>query len=229
MDDEICEASEDGSEISWQYTADADAVMRHVLHTKRGQPSSMPSYWGADEEFVEPYTLEEIKADPRKYMLWAAEHNMEDTVLMLLETNPELINAQDDDRYTPLHRACYSGHESLVKLLLTHGADIAAQTVDGWQPLHSACHWNQAKVASVLLRHGADINALTNGRQSPLHLAASSRDAKDLLQLLLMNDDINASIRNDGGDTAEDIALRNGRLSYLFEIVYPALNSVKLM
>lgn len=228
MEVEFFDDEEGSSEIS-ACTSDADAVMRHVLETKRGQPSAMPSYWDADEEFIEPYTLEEIKADPPKYMLWAAEHNMEDIVQTLLEVSPELVNARDEDLYTPLHRACYGGHEGLVKLLLTRGASITAQTVDGWQPLHSACHWNHARVASLLLQHGADINALTNGRQSPLHLAACNRDAKDLLQLLLMNDDIDATIRNDGGDTAEDLAIRNGRLAYLFEIVYSSLNSVKLI
>lgn len=77
--------------------------------------------------------------------------------------NPDLINAKDNDKYTPLHRACYSNHVEIVKYLLQKGADVAAKTEMQWQPLHSCCQWNHVKCASVLLQNGADVNAPSEG------------------------------------------------------------------
>lgn len=77
--------------------------------------------------------------------------------------NPNLINARDEDKYTPLHRACYSNQIEIVKYLLQNGADVTAKTELQWQPLHSCCQWNHFECAAVLLQNGADINARTEG------------------------------------------------------------------
>ena len=55
--------------------------------------------------------------DPRKKILWAAENNLIDTVLDLLQNQSDLISSRDADGYTPLHRACYNGHVHMVKVL----------------------------------------------------------------------------------------------------------------
>ena len=79
----------------------------------------------------------------------------------LLSEKATEVNTRDEDEYTPLHRAAYSGHLDIVRELVAQGADVHAVTVDGWTPLHSACKWNNTRVASFLLQHDADINAQT--------------------------------------------------------------------
>lgn len=41
---------------------------------------------------------------PEKEILWAAENGVLQVVNELLKKNPDLINARDKDKYTPLHR-----------------------------------------------------------------------------------------------------------------------------
>jgi len=176
---------------------------------KKGEASSMPSAFLEDELFEDPYTLAEIKADPKKYMLWAAENNDLAQVERLFHTDASLVNVVDDDLYTPLHRASYNNHTEVIEFLVAQGANIHARTVDGWQPFHSACRWDNVKAAKLLISKGADVHSLTNGNNTALHLAAVNGDAEAVLKFLLSETDIDKSILNDGKDTAEDIARRN--------------------
>ncbi|XP_059873209.1 ankyrin repeat domain-containing protein 49 [Delphinus delphis] len=180
-----------------------------------------------DEKTEEWYQLQEKKMekDPSKLLLWAAEKNRLTTVRRLLSEKATHVNTQDEDGYTPLHRAAYSGHLDVVRELIAHRADVHAVTVDGWTPLHSACKWNNTRVASFLLQHDADINAQTKGLLTPLHLAAGNRDSKDTLELLLMNRYIKAGLKNNLEETAFDIARRTSMYHYLFEIVEGCTNS----
>lgn len=136
------------------------------------------------------------------------------------------VNARDEDQYTPLHRAAYSGHLDVAHELVAQGADVHAQTVDGWTPLHSACKWNNTKVAAFLLQQGADINAQTNGLLTPLHIAAGNKNSRETLELLLMNRYVKADLKNNLDETALDIARRTDIYHYLFEIVEDCINAV---
>ena len=131
----------------------------------------------------------------------------------------EILCTQDEDEYTPLHRASYNGHTDVVEYLLHSGADIQARTVDGWQPLHCACRWNKVRTVALLLQNGALINSKTNGGQTPLHLAASNDRAKPTLELLLRHRDLDPTLLNGQSETALQLAERNGRFAYLFLMV----------
>uniref|UniRef100_A0A2K5JWU6 Uncharacterized protein n=1 Tax=Colobus angolensis palliatus TaxID=336983 RepID=A0A2K5JWU6_COLAP len=166
------------------------------------------------------YQLQEKKMekDPSKLFLWAAEKNRLTTVRRLLSEKVSHVNTRDEDEYTPLHHAAYSGHLDIVQELIAQGADAHAMTVDGWTPLHSA-------LASFLLQHDADINAQTKGLLAPLHLAAGNRDSKDTLELLLVSCYIKAGLKNNLEETAFDIARRASIYHYLFETVEGCTNS----
>ncbi|XP_078258845.1 ankyrin repeat domain-containing protein 49 [Rhinoraja longicauda] len=168
----------------------------------------------------------ELENDLPNLLLWAAEKNQLSIVCRLLSENPGLVNVKDDDHYTPLHRAAYSGHIEVVRKLITQGADVHARTIDGWTPLHSACKWNNAEIASFLLQNNADINAQTNGLHTALHLASGSKDTKEAIELLLMNRYINSDLKNNLGETAFDVACRTNVHYYLFEITEHCTNSV---
>ena len=57
--------------------------------------------------------MEEILADPRKKILWAAENGNIELVIELLDSDRTLVNSRDNDGYTPLHRAAYENHTGM--------------------------------------------------------------------------------------------------------------------
>ncbi|XP_072524917.1 ankyrin repeat domain-containing protein 49 [Salminus brasiliensis] len=175
------------------------------------------------EEWYEQQELQ-MKDSPAELMLWAAEKNRLATVKRLLEGDPSLVNCRDDDSYTPLHRAAYSGHLSVVSALLDAGAELHARTVDGWTPLHSASRWGHTAVASCLLRRGAEVNAMTSGRLTPLQLAAGNPAAALTLELLLSQRPLRVGLKNSAGEAAYDIALRTSAHYSLFEMTEPCNN-----
>lgn len=175
------------------------------------------------EEWYQQQELQRVN-NPIELMLWAAERNRFTTVKRLVASDSSLVNCCDDDSYSPLHRAAYSGHLSVVLCLLDSGANLHARTVDGWTPLHSACRWGHTAVASCLLRHGADINALTKGHLTPLQLAAGNPVAAETLELLLSQRSLKPGIKNSAGETAYEIALRKTAHYDLFEIAEPCNN-----
>ncbi|RWS29098.1 Ankyrin repeat domain-containing protein 49-like protein [Leptotrombidium deliense] len=153
-------------------------------------------------------------AEHRK-VLTAAETG--DTVKLskYLQRNSELAFVVDCDGYTPLHRASQGNHCDAIKLLLDRGVPVNAQTANGWTALHCASHWKNIEAAALLLDNGADVNALTSGNVTALHLAAAARDRR-LLELFLYHPDIDIDIKNDSGDTAYAIAVRNGPFAVMF-------------
>lgn len=128
------------------------------------------------------------------------------------------MNCRDDDGYTPLHRAAYTGHAPLVCFLLDSRAELHARTSEGWTPLHSASRWGHVAVVSALLHRGAEPNVLTQGRLTPLQLAAGNPAAGHTLELLLSQRTLRAELRNGAGETAYDIALRTSAHHFLFEM-----------
>jgi len=157
-------------------------------------------------------------------LLSAAENNQLDSLKEIINAHPLFINSTDSDGYTALHRACYSGHEEIVKYLLENGANVHARTNDGWQPIHCATRWNHVTIVVLLLQNKADINSTTNGTQTPLHFAALSEENIIMLEMLLCQPDIKMNIVNGAGDTAYDLAKRNGPQAKLFEMKEDAMN-----
>ncbi|KAJ8280406.1 hypothetical protein GJAV_G00054190 [Gymnothorax javanicus] len=201
-------------------------------------PVGTQSYWPEDDDddddeeeregscSEEWYQQQEKKLEgkPGELLLWASERNRLLTVKRLLSADPLIVQCQDEDQYTALHRAAYSGHLEVVRTLVHHGADLHARTVDGWTPLHSACRWNNTAVASYLIQQGAVVNAQTNGLLTPLHLAAGNSGAKHTLELLLTQRHIQADLKSSTGETAYDIARRTSAHYHLFDIAEPYNN-----
>ena len=110
---------------------------------------------------------------------------------------------------------------------MSRGAKVDEVTNDGWSPLHSACRWNHADAAARLLDHGADVNKGTNSNQTPLHIAASEKNSRDLLLLLLTHEKIDTSIKNNVGETSQELCQRYNAHSNLFNIVHKHVNCLK--
>ncbi|XP_037328979.2 ankyrin repeat domain-containing protein 49 [Pungitius pungitius] len=167
---------------------------------------------------------ETLKDKPKMLILWAAQNNRLATVHRLVTADPSLVHCCDEDGYTPLHRAAYSGHVDVASALIAAGSEVNPRTVDGWTPLHSACRWSRVTVASFLLQHGAALNAQTNGGLTPLHLAASDTtpfrtDSAHTLELLLSQRHLTPGLRSSSGETAREVSRRSGPHHALFEMV----------
>ncbi|XP_029360552.1 ankyrin repeat domain-containing protein 49 isoform X1 [Echeneis naucrates] len=174
---------------------------------------------------------ENLKDKPEELILWAAENNRLSTVCRLLTADPLLVHCCDEDGYTPLHRAAYSGHVDVVFALITAGSKVNPRTIDGWTPLHSACRWSRVTVVSFLLQHGAELNAQTNGGLTPLHLAAShtsspKTDSAHTLELLLSQRHLKPGLYSRNSETASEVARRSGPHHFLFEMVEDCVSVV---
>ncbi len=140
-----------------------------------------------------------------------------------------IIHTSDEDNYTALHRASYNGHTSVIEYLLKHGGNVNAKTIDGLTPLHSACRWNKARAASLLLQNGANINSLSNGGQTPLHAASLNNRAESTLELLLRHRQLDILPKTGQGDTALELAERNGKCGHLFEMANDSCDHRKFL
>ena len=83
-----------------------------------------------------------IDRDLVKTFLKSAENGELGLLKELLIRSPMLVNCSDNDGYTAMHRASYSGHIDVVEFLLAHHGNINSKTNDGWQPLHCAARWS---------------------------------------------------------------------------------------
>ncbi|KAK6531376.1 hypothetical protein TWF281_008183 [Arthrobotrys megalospora] len=76
-------------------------------------------------------------------------------VLSYLSTDPSLVNAKDENGYTPIHAAASYGHLGLLRTLIKdHGGDVNLRDDDGDTPLFTA---ETVEVAQCLVEElGAD-------------------------------------------------------------------------
>ncbi|KAK6495311.1 hypothetical protein TWF481_003336 [Arthrobotrys musiformis] len=88
--------------------------------------------------------------------IWiAASDGQTAQVLSYLSSRPALVNAKDENGYTPLHAAASYGHLDLLRLLInSHGGDVNLRDDDGDTPLFTA---ETVEVAKCLVEElGAD-------------------------------------------------------------------------
>ena len=120
-------------------------------------------------------------------------------VQILIEQNPELVNAKDEDGRTPLHWACRGVHLDVVKFLVENGADVNAEDNNQTTPLHSLAYRGHTEGIKVLLDKGADVNVQDYSKHTPLHYAAIS-DSYEAAALLLSKG-ASLEVKNDYGRT----------------------------
>lgn len=156
-------------------------------------------------------------------------------VRRILESEPSLATARDDEGVSALMRARYRLDRGLIEAVHAYVADldvfeaaafgdldrlisllqgdptlVAARAGDGFTALHLAAFFGQAEAAVLLLARGADPDAHGTGWMTgtPLHSAASTSRA-DIVALLL-DDGADPNARQGGGWTALHAAVEHG-------------------
>ena len=97
------------------------------------------------------------------------------------------LNAQDETRLTPLHRAAgRTEAPAVIEALLNAGADLNARALFDNTPLHFAADTNEAPaVIEALLNAGANPNARNGFNDTPLHRAALTTETPAVIEALL--------------------------------------------
>ncbi|UCE22524.1 MAG: ankyrin repeat domain-containing protein, partial [Candidatus Aminicenantes bacterium] len=121
----------------------------------------------------------------------AAQKGDIETVRSLVENNPDIVNAVDDNKRTPLHYAALSQNQALVEFLLSKGADIKARELNGGIPLHFAAYGGNTAVVSILLQKGSDLHAKNNMGQTPAFYAAMNGHLEVLQNLVNRGAEVN--------------------------------------
>ncbi|HSZ63461.1 MAG TPA: ankyrin repeat domain-containing protein [Terriglobales bacterium] len=120
------------------------------------------------------------------------------------------IDSASKDGFTALHFACFFGQAEAVRLLLERGAavDVVAANPTRVMALHSAASARNLEAARMLVEHGAPVNARQQRGWVPIHAAAQNGD-RAMVELLLAQG-ADASLANDAGKTAADVAREKG-------------------
>ena len=105
-----------------------------------------------------------------------------DLVRKLLDKDPSLVRARDENSSTPLHLVVDKDEAAqLITLLLSKGADVNAKTDSAMTPLHFAVISNKIESIKLLLANKANVKAAGFEGDTPLHLVESKEAAEILL------------------------------------------------
>lgn len=136
---------------------------------------------------------------------------------LLGKRNVRVINLQNNQGKTPLHYACYEGHEQIVQHLLAAGATIESDHHDR-TPLHMAAIKGSERCVEVLLDvHPECLNAVDNHQNTALNMAATAGHASLVSHLLsLKGQEI---LLNKCNQNVLDIAVANDKEGVAMAII----------
>ena len=106
-------------------------------------------------------------------------------VKILLEKNPDLVNATYNDK-TPLHLAAELGNKPIVELLIGKGADINAKSGFKRTPLHFAASSGHDEIVRLLIARDAVLNEMDSYKITPVFRAAYYGH-RNIVEMLLTN------------------------------------------
>ena len=125
--------------------------------------------------------------------------------LDLLFVKDVVVDIQDYNGNTALHKAAGNISSLYVKKLLEHGADCNVINKICRQPLYYAICNGTENIISMLLNAGSDINQLDNNGDTMLHEFTKAKDRNKIIILLRSGADY--MFKDAQGHTAHEIAL----------------------
>uniref|UniRef100_A0A8D8Q1Z5 Ankyrin-2 n=1 Tax=Cacopsylla melanoneura TaxID=428564 RepID=A0A8D8Q1Z5_9HEMI len=144
-----------------------------------------------------PNAVRERDRTRKTVLHYCAENTSLSCAEAILEVAPDLIEAADEDGYTPLHLAAIAGNVPLIHTLLAHRANVNSQDNEG----HSVVHWatvcGEVEALETVLSAGAEPSTPDIHGGYPIHYAsqmcghASEMGLAVLKVLLHHNVDVN--------------------------------------
>ena len=151
--------------------------LRYLVRTRRSLTTSNDS----KHELSLPTSRKLRRRDGKTCLHYAARNGRLACAKFLIEEERCVVDAPAGDGTTPLHLACYGGHQSLVEYLLQRGANI--HQCNEWGC--SVAHWvamtrsesvhDVRRLFSFLKDKGPSFVSKQNQGHSPLHKAAQYR------------------------------------------------------
>jgi uncharacterized protein len=139
----------------------------------------------------------------RDSILYAARKGDLSRVQLLLGTQPQLLDSQDDFKRTPLLYAAKAGHAKVVQYLLQQGSEsVYLHDFYDLAPVHWAAMYAKNDVLRVFAEHKVDLNCRGMDGQTPLHMAmgnmfSNAPKHEDTVKLLVsLKVDVNAQDNN---------------------------------
>lgn len=121
-------------------------------------------------------------------------------------------NAQDINKWIPLHYCAWIGDLEASKLLLRK-SDVGKRGITGITPLHCAAQQGHFEIVKLLINEAADVNAFEIAKVTPLHCAAH-RGFSDIVAILL-DSKADPNSRNKWGQSAMHLAAIAGHIEIL--------------
>ncbi len=211
-DQSSAENEHDGSDLSGAKDGSDDRDGASV-----GGDGAPPEQSNAnDDDFIRPYReaieTTRAKSSQKEFDVFvAASIDFPDRMVEMIEQDPELLHAHDENGWTALHIAALFDCLRTTIALVSDGADMSARSNNELRatPLHAAAFgWNRVS-ADILLLRGADPNAKQSNGWTPLHIAAFH--GNEILIEMLLQYGADPSIRSLKGETPFDIAMKYGR------------------
>ncbi|KAL6722060.1 hypothetical protein ACLMJK_001165 [Lecanora helva] len=117
--------------------------------------------------------------------LWAAANGGHMDVLQYLLEQGAEVNAQNDERGTPLYVAASGFYPDIIRELLHHGADVNLK--GGWhvRPLNVASYNGYVDIVEILLEHNVDVDPDDEYQYGSALGAAARRGHAEIVSSLL--------------------------------------------
>jgi len=121
----------------------------------------------------------------------------------LYNENPEIINYKNEEGYTPLVLACYSGNVEVVSFLIDNVSDINGTSTHG-TPLMAAVYKGYTEIVSILLEYGVNVDVTDVKGTTAAHYAVMFKNYDIVRQLVKAK--ANFEIKNNIDKSALDFA-----------------------
>lgn len=150
---------------------------------------------------------------------YAAKEGKVETLKWLISDVGALVEIEDREGETALHKAALAGRLPALTYLLSCGADADSADADGWTALHNACSRGYLDIVRYLCENADATPTVRGGRGgwTPLMNAASNGHLP-IVRYLTAKLHVDPFQRNAAGETAYDVAAASFEI-YICEVL----------